>query len=107
MADIDIVILAGLLGLLLGVLLRTFAPFAQKLYEGGITWDDFLNRFLALAAAAFVAGTSFYLGLAPLTDNILYEFLLAFFLGVAGNEILNRLYHVGEIFYSKRQESKI
>ena len=105
MADIDIVILAGLLGLLLGVLLRTFAPFAQKLYDGSVTWDDFLNKFLALAAAAFVAGTSFYLNLAPLTDNILYELLLAFFLGVAGNEILNRIYHIGAIYYNKRKES--
>jgi len=99
-------IISGLLGLLIGVILRTAAPFAQKLYEGKLSLEEFLNRFIALAAGAFITSATLYLSLAPLTDEILSEVALTFFLGVAGNELFNRVYHILAIVYEKEYITK-
>lgn len=99
----DNTVLIGLFGLFLGVALRTLAPFIQKWLEGKLTMAEFLNRFIALAAGAYVASAAIYLELAPLfTGDAVREALWTFFLGIAGNEIFNRIYH----FYDKSIASK-
>ena len=89
----DNIILVGLIGLLFGVALRTLAPFVQKWLEKKLVWKDFLNRFIGIAAGAYVASAIFYLDLAPISGDPIRELLWTLLLGVAGNEIFNRIYH--------------
>ena len=92
----DNIVLIGCIGLFLGIALRTLAPFAQKYLAGKITWNEFLNRFLALAGGAYVASAALYLDMAPLSNDVIRELLWTFLIGVAGNEIFNRVYHFYE-----------
>jgi len=92
----DNTVLIGLVGLFLGIALRTLAPFAQKYLAGKISWNEFMNRFLALAGGAYVASAMIYLDMAPLASDPIRELLWTFLIGVAGNEIFNRIYHFYE-----------
>lgn len=86
-------ILVALFFLFVGVAARTFFAFAQKVYAGKLTWAEFLNRFYGLASAAFIAGTGFYLSIAPLSNDLLQEIILTFILGFFGNTVFNMIYH--------------
>lgn len=100
----DNLILIGLFGLFLGVALRTLAPFVQKWLEGQLNFNEFLARFIGLAAGAYVAGAALYLEIAPLFDDAIREILWTFFLGIAGNEVFNRVYHYYEVIAGRRSK---
>lgn len=82
----------GLIGVVVGVLLRTLWPYARKVREEQFTWQEFQRSFLGTAIAAFISCNAFYIAIGPLTGNVLVELILTILLGLAGNEIFNEMW---------------
>ena len=96
MTDITIVLnsltIIGLIGVLIGCLVRTLHPFVRKVFLGEFSWPDFQKKYLVILISAFGTSVTFYFAIGPLTQDFLVEFILGFLLGLAGNEAFNAIH---------------
>jgi hypothetical protein len=92
MADIQFISIIGLLGVLLGVFIRTAWPYLRKKRLTEYVDIVFEKNFLYLAVGALIASASFYLSIGPFTNHVIIEPVIALLLGLAGNDIFNEVY---------------
>lgn len=99
--------LIGILGVLIGCILRTVYPFARKVWLGVFVVSDFQKTYIGLLVAAFSTSGVFYFAVGPLTEDWLVEIILGLLLGLAGNEVFNAIYKYVIAFFKEGKNSRL
>lgn len=104
----DPIAFIGILGILIGCVIRTLHPFARKVWLGEFQWNEFSRTYVTIFISAFGTSAVFYFALAPLTVDLVVELILGILLGLAGNELFTEFYKdvIGYFYEGKNSRAE-